>query len=255
VRERPILFSDAMVRAILDGRKTQTRRILKPQPPSEVETRVAGADYGLDPRVKRGIGMYSLNDYERLPKEPGVFDVSGSVGFVRDRCGQTEWRCPYGVPGDRLWVREAWALEALGDDSERVVWRPNLAAAWVEERERLGEVFYLEWDYRPERWRPSIHMPRWASRLTLEITDIRVERLQRLQTWTAETEADVLAEGLTFVEDSPGQILPKQYGLPGRMLSRTPWCAFQNLWDEINSDRAPWASNPWVWVIQFRRLP
>lgn len=210
MKERPILFSGPMVRAILDGRKTQTRRIVR-------------------------LPAWFRDEYSTF----GSSEIASEVA------------CPYGAPGDRLWVREAWALEDLGEDGQRLVWMVDRAAKWVGDGET---IHYLELDYEPARWRPSIHMPRWASRLTLEVTGVRVEQLRALETWNDRTEADVLAEGLTFVEDMPGAVMPKQYGLPGRMLSRTPWCAFQKLWDEINGKRAPWSSNPWVWVVEFRRI-
>jgi hypothetical protein len=147
MKGRPVAFSEAEVLAVLAGRKTQMRRALEPQPPSEEATRKAGADYGLGPMVARSVGAYSLNDYDQLPKEPGAFDVSGSVGFVRDACGQTEWTCPLGVPGDRLWVQERWALEDIEGD-QRVIWHADLEAAW---RSRLTETYKLGFKHEWQR--------------------------------------------------------------------------------------------------------
>lgn len=146
--ERPILFSGPMVRAILDGRKTQTRRIVKPQPHEEcgpIE-----------------VGHYHPTVIDRHGDEQPGAEIFGAYSL------DGEWgaKCPHGQPGDRLWVREAFAL---ADDYE------------VDRVLNPGGVFYRA-THSPaddtSRWRPSIHMPRWASRLTLEVTDVRVERVQ-----------------------------------------------------------------------------
>ncbi|MFA5943227.1 MAG: hypothetical protein WC876_02035 [Candidatus Thermoplasmatota archaeon] len=191
MKERPILFSAPMVRAILEGRKTQTRRIVKPQPPPEV-----GAVF-LD-ECSEGLCC---------------------VGYRGP--GQTEWvsggwqpTCPYGEdgrsadgePATRLWVRETWAEIGPG-----IIYRAS------DEDHNPGQL-----------WRPSIFMRRAASRIDLEVTGIRVERLQAI------SEADAKAEG---VDSMPA--------LPARH-------AFANLWNAINGKRASWDSNPWVWVVEFR---
>ena len=171
MKEYPIIFSGPMVRAILDGRKTQTRRVIKPQPKGEF------CRYGF-----------------HMPTQAIWTDL-------------TVVSCPYGQPGDLLWVRETFA--AAGDQS------------WVEYR--------ADCDSKVIRWRPSIHMPRSASRLTLRITDVRVQRVQEI------SEEDARAEGTT--------------GLAGAMTG------FPYLWESINAKRGyGWNTNPWVWAISFERI-
>lgn len=178
-REHPILFSGDMVRAILAGNKTQTRRVMKPQ--------------------SRGIAY-----------------IRGSRGGQCERVA-----CPHGVFGDHLWVREA-----------HYVWN----AGYKDGSGRRIDYRATEPDSPCGRWTPSIHMPRWASRITLEITDVRVERLQSIN------DDDALAEG----------IYPTKTGIyPG-----SPRAAFRGLWDSLNAKRngCSWDQNPYVWVISFRRL-
>ena len=178
--ERPIIFSSPMVRAILDGRKTQTRRLVKPQP-------------------KIILAVHS--------------DASITTERIF-RSGDQRIHCPYGQPGDRLWVRETFSLSGNGYFFRADVPQPET-------------VKYS--------WNPSIHMPRWASRITLEIINIRVERLQEI------SEKDANAEGV-------GTLF--KYGMPaGRSID-----CFHALWDSINAKRAPWASNPFVWVIEFKLI-
>jgi hypothetical protein len=212
-REKPILFSAPMVRAILEGRKTQTRRVIKPQP------------------VALGAS--------------GNFGLAAKFGG-----GRKPLRTPYGQPGDRLWVRETWApVDQLADRVERedpvcVGYRADYSAISHEsDNVHQLDVTHWNWEHSSVRWRPSIFMPRWASRLTLEVTDVRVERLQDI------SEKDAKAEGIdtSIVDPSPREpINAKNY----------VWArdAFRDLWDSINADRAPWASNPWMWVVGFRRV-
>jgi hypothetical protein len=188
-RERPIPFSDEMVRVILAGDKTQTRRVVKPQPPGEVRW---------DPRA-------------------GLFVLEGAtLGVYR--------RCPYGVPGDRLYVKQTWALPPGYD--------PELHGD-LKTEPRIGPVCfradYSIWDPWPgTRWRSGRFMPKWAARIWLEVTDVRVERLQEI------TQADVLAEGM-----NPDW-------------SDLAWYGFRDLWDSLNAKRGhPWEANDWVWVIEF----
>jgi hypothetical protein len=195
VRERPVLFSAPMIRALLDGRKTQTRRIVKPQP-------VYGSIEHL------GTGWYW---------QPGKARWSNPASDADCAAGMIP-RCPHGVPGDRLWVKETFGPCAGG-----IVYRAEGGAACPD----------------GGRWKPSIFMPRWASRITLELTGVRVERLQAI------TEEDARAEG---VEPAP-------FCKAGRRSELGHVEAFEDLWDSINVDRAPWSSNPFVWVIEFKRLP
>jgi hypothetical protein len=192
VNEHPILFSGPMVRAILAGTKTQTRRLVKPAP------------HAMCSHV-----------------EP--FRGEGGGWIAGDNSGRI-FQCPFGIPGDRLWVRETWAWSGDTDVHRK-------------DRQKRGDVWWRadEKHNAPNvRWRPSIHMPRWASRLTLEVESVRVERLQDI------TEEDARAEG---VELPPNDASAKYRPM------------FQLLWDSINSARATWASNPWVFVVGFRRLP
>jgi len=190
--ERPILLKDEMVRAILDGRKTQTRRVMKPQPEG-------GLDF--------------------TPFAPfGVVNGKGNPLI-----------CRHGQPGDRLWVRETWQhLHNEGQKAEEFEqWQQNSI-----------DCFYLADESSPNnkpmsgRWRPSIHMPRWASRITLEITDVRVERLQDI------SNEDAVAEGIGTPCDMRYAALD----------------AFKPLWESINGHDS-WEANPWVWVIEFKRIP
>ncbi len=179
MKERPILFSGEMVRAILEGRKTQTRRLAK-----------VNAD-----------------------------------GYPCDSL------CPY-CPGDRLWVRETWSCGKVFD---------RTPPGQIPTVERDIPVWYAAEDGEESinrgRWRHSIHMPRWASRITLEVTGVRVERLQDI------SEADACAEGIM-----------RASGVCGQTVRPGPRDHFADLWDRINNDRASWASNPWVWVVEFRRV-
>lgn len=215
--EHPILFSDAMVRAILGGRKTQTRRVIKPQPEWRViepETRFARTGWWWT--KPDGTGIHSQ------PTEAALIETFGRSLFD----------CPYGQPGDYLWVREAWGRSALG----KVVYRAD-GAVRDDSDERVG---WWVGDQFCERLRPSIHMPRALSRITLEVTGVRVERVQSI------SEEDALAEGIVWAtrETAPGS-------------GRFEPCArdeFALLWDSINAKRGySWETNPWVWVISFER--
>lgn len=209
-KERPIIFSTPMVRAILAGTKTQTRRVVKLQPP-------AGAEH------------HSIANVGHP-----WHDIYGHKG-----CAVHRVRCPYGQPGDRLWVRETF-MDMLGTGVEH---RPD-------PRGPLRRYAYAS-DHQPGsygdearksyglRWKPSIHMPRAASRITLEITGVRVERLQDI------SESDAQAEGcslecMTPTGDDSGSAI---YG-PGGYLA---------LWESINGVES-WAANPWIWVVEFKRV-
>lgn len=229
-REHPILMSGAMVRAILDGRKTQTRRIVTTRHPV---TCIGSSDERDDPS--------SWGYFFDGPDHNGYM-VLGRGHDEREDHGRISIPCPYGAPGDRLWVRETWCLAHPDYHTE-------------EEGERLGRPMrdgrwchYAATDDVDENdgrspWRPSIHMPRWASRLTLEVAAIRVQRLQEI------TDEDTRAEGVTFGEMQPAII----NGEPGRAMIFKARDAFAYLWNAINGDRALWSSNPWVWAVTFRR--
>lgn len=202
---RPILFSAPMVRAILEGRKTQTRRVVKPQDSVEDHVDKSGA-----------VEFIHLHS----PKCPGYCDYA------------CKFPCPYGAPGDLLWVRETWAIgPAKGDGA---AYRADLSDDDIaEEREIRRLAPKLSEEFRDARWRPSIYMPRWASRITLKITDVRVERLQEISLY------DVQQEGL---------------GIDVGQLSREgARFAYGELWKSINGAES-WAANPWVWVVGFERV-
>ena len=166
MRDIPIIFSAPMVRALLDGRKTQTRRILKPQPPSERD--FPGSVFGLSPAVADGVKMYSLNDYERMPKHPTKWDLVGSVGVARDAGFPLTHNARYAV-GDRLWVRETIELRELAGNS---FLSPVYAADGAHVMDGVHKASNHEFVKR--RITPSGHMPRWASRLTLIVEVVKV---------------------------------------------------------------------------------
>jgi hypothetical protein len=200
VKERPILFSAPMVRAILDGRKTQTRRIVKPQPEW----------------VKDGV-MYWRRNVTMVSRHP----------------------CPFGQPGDRLWVRETWMPDAPCDGKWGHYQFYNCKESKIDEipkRFRTPAHCIYKASFGVEvAWRPSIHMPRWASRITLEIIKVRVEQLNDI------SEEDALAEGVgEFGEYVPG------------CSASTPKDAFEFLWEAIYGEGS-WAANPWVWVVEFKK--
>lgn len=215
IKSRPILFSGDMVRAILDGRKTQTRIIVKPQPHPDTE---AMRDI---PRTNRWWA-----GYEHADTEHGVeYRPLGS-----DQ--QYEWHCPYGVPGDRLWVREAWQPVRLGFDYCDVQYRADGKGEHRVERYPDYDGRKLAQHYGDKcgwglSWCTPIHMPRWASRILLEVTGVRVERVQDI------SEDDAVSEGLPDAQYHPNP--------------------FAELWDSINAKRGyGWSDNPWTWVVAFK---
>jgi hypothetical protein len=202
VRERPLLFSAPMVRAILEGRKTQTRRLIEPQPPEWID--------------KFGYTAFT---------PPGHISGRGYWKGVPGDEGPAEkfFRCPHGAAGDRLWVRETWRCGNTGVG-------------------KMDSVHYradADESPAPGQWKPSIFMPRWASRITLEVTGVRVERLSDI------SEEDARAEGV--------ELNPKAMYMGAATMAPRRF-EFAKLWDSINGKRAAWASNPWLWVIAFRRV-
>ena len=209
-KERPILFSGPMVRAILEGCKTQTRRIIKSQP-------------------------------QFFPSAAG-----GSWGWY-----QGKPPCPFGEPGNRLWVREK--CRVASNTSGKNAWHSFEYAAGGPSPIRDGEIpgkWFPSKSFNADgslRWQPSIHMPRWASRITLEITGVRVERLQDI------SEEDARAEGVSIAKSEDGS---SGYGDTeglGRFPQYSLRWGFKHLWESINSEGS-WAANPWVWVVEFKRL-
>lgn len=201
MKERPILFSAPMVRAILGGQKTQTRRIIKPQPDT------------------------TLEDYP-------YWHIGG---FRLRKDAKNPLRSPYGVPGDRLWVRETWSPDHRDVyPNFPIVYRADgypsdddISGGMLE----TGDAMICRRTYF--RWRPSIHMPRHASRINLEVTDVRVERLQNI------SEADALADGGWTYSACP--------------IHKSPQRSFADLWESING-KGSWNVNPWIWALSFRKI-
>ncbi|QVI69169.1 hypothetical protein [Pseudomonas syringae] len=222
VKERPILFSAPMVRAILEGRKTVTRRACKHQPDVPVTDAI--------PRREFPHGPATIDWYWR-PKF-GHYQPGPSSGW--------DFKCPYGQTGDRLWVREAWQADA----------QVNAIAP----RELShGEPIQYPADgalrqygcsmIKPGKNRPSIHMPRWVSRILLEITDVRVERLQAI------TYEEAVAEGVHRDRACRMWTATDE----GGACHKYPVPAFRDLWSGINGAEN-WNANPWVWVVEFKRV-
>ena len=215
--DRPIIFGAPMIRAIFDGRKTVTRRL------------VTGHDV----------------IEERDDGTPWPYYTTWSHGDD----GSPWMACPYGVPGDWLWVRETWRYHSWADVLPRLPWIMYAADGahrlceripddW---RERVRAVrvalsasknMAIDGVARDRRWRSPRYMPRWASRLTLDVVSVRVERLHAI------TEEDAIREGVRPAD---------------ALMAGTYRQAFADLWDSLNAKRAPWASDPWVWRIEFRR--
>ena len=190
MKSRPILFSAAMVRALLDGTKTQTRRIVK--------------------------NTYcQATQFKEMDNNGNAWFVSGFDGYP--------FKCPYGQPGDRLWVRETHAVfpwsDGKGNDFNKVLYRADSPSR-------------NEFDPTSDKWKPSIFCRREHSRITLEITAIRCERLQDI------SHRDALAEGVAYDVSKP---------------DGSPVARYKALWESING-KDSWSANPWVWVVEFRRV-
>ncbi|HHL4075491.1 TPA: hypothetical protein ACQ7TU_003660 [Klebsiella pneumoniae] len=219
MKERGMIFNGEMVRALLDGRKTQTRRIMAPQPADDIERCI-------------------------FPNPEAI----GWKSSLRHKHGSTTAHfCHYGKPGDRIWVRETFQGPLFDYDlmdsyckdptpfekPEFCVYKADGVPA---------PEFYDANDELHCCWRPSIHMPRWASRILLEITDVRVERLNAI------SEEDAQAEGMELTGWRPTYSDPDS---GGEVL--TPYDNFAQLWESIYGEES-WKANPWVWVIEFKRV-
>lgn len=219
MNHRPILFSAPMVQALLAGRKSQTRRIMKPQPhPGRFGPNHPTSPDGIIGPMPGALGG---GDYHAWDGPLATACLTKTGVYVATN------QCPYGQPGDLLWVRETWAGHIMWD-GVRYENDPEGSCIWyrADGSCRGGCVD----GQRGKQWRPSIHMPKWASRLTLMITDVRVERLQDI------SEADAIAEGVQNSLHLQG----------GRLACEN----FAHLWWTINGDGS-WEANPWVWVISF----
>jgi len=189
MREFPILFSTPMVQAILAGNKTQTRRIIRPQP-----------------------------------------DDSGLWNGTVDETGESkEFKCRFGKIGTILWVRETWNYDP---------------------HKNVTYIYKAQGENQSEKWKPSIFMPKEACRIRLEITDIRVERLQNI------SEEDAMAEGVGYGFQMNAEYPDYEHIKNGICIltQDTAEMSFASLWDSINFKRASWKSNPWVWKIEFKKL-
>jgi len=228
MKERPIIFNAEMVRAVLEERKTQTRRIMKVQPDSP--------NFGLlritDSTKRADIGKYHWAE------------SNGTGTHTRSAL----FSCPFGAVGDRLWVRETFSGHYLDDDQIQEI---------KDGRDKASDLCEYRADYpngaqAHEGWTPSIHMPRWASRITLEITGVRVERLQDI------SESDAVAEGIEPLPLEPG--MPQFYheyfpiGVKnGLRCNMSATNSFRGLWGGICGADS-WQANPWVWGIEFKRV-
>lgn len=267
MKERPILFSSEMVRAILDGRKTMTRRVV----------RFSGHPMfgGVTGQVQE---HHEMKACYAMPRGGFVFwsgDPGKEFSDYVYKDSDVGLRCPYGQPGDRLWVRETWKPGAWRDDgriaidykaSPELTQTPwvripndvmdkkfnNLWHSWSNEAEEAGLVadddgYYL-WEpgQSPLKWRPSIFMPRWASRITLEIVSVRVEKLQDISGKECYLEG-IDGSFLAYEEASPAQLL--------ELATNQIRDKFSLLWNSINEKRGfGWDVNPWVWVIEFQKV-
>jgi hypothetical protein len=217
MKEHPIIFSTPMVKSIMEGRKTQTRRIVKPQPDDS--------------------GLWNDDKFPRFVDS----DLEGWNGTVEETGESKQFKCPYGQPGDLLWVRETF-------QHTRVL---NLHPT----DENYGYVYKADgqpWkDYEGWTWRPSIYMPKAATRIWLQVKEIRVERLQEISEENAKSEGILPLLASSMQLSTQGQLYfdyskPKQFfneGLP-------PFWSFNSLWCSINGHEN-WDSNPWVWVVEF----
>ncbi len=213
MKERGMIFNGEMVRATLDGRKTQTRRPIKWK-----QTRFT-----------------EIGEREDGSKWPWSEDAEHACDF---------WHpCPFGAVGDRIWVREAFRVHSRATDVATLVYKASERNSWTEQTHRVP-VAVCNKPATPEKWTPSLHMPRWASRILLEITDVRVERLNGI------SEEDARAEGII-----DGGCLncgePEPCGCANPEPDATD--AFAYLWQSIYGQES-WNANPWVWVISFKRV-
>ncbi len=225
VKERPILFNGPMVRAILEGRKTVTRRMVK------------GDQV---PRLRQEGGEWPWVAVGQHDRRYGFVVSAGTEEECAAQLGAFG-ACPYGRRGDRLWVRETWQADAQVD---------SVAPRELSRGEPIR--YPADWDFRqtgcamikPGKIRPSIHMPRWASRIVLEITDVSVERLQDISA------AQAKAEGVRLY--TVHAELGDWWHVEGiETYSADPRKSFELLWQSTGGD---WNANPWVWVVEFKRV-
>ncbi len=222
IKSRPIPFSAPMVQALLEGRKSQTRRMVKPQPTKDANS--MGWVHSSSDRTREGRFLW----------------LQGARSEVI--------KCPFGKVGDVLWVRETLQLKCLVPTNLNSSSNLEVAAIY---KTNPDKAFVWKGNAKRE-YIPSIHMPRWASRLTLEITAIKVERLQDI------SEENAIAEGVIFESNVPATLegipLHRHYVPIGKGEVISGWDAqdcYGNLWESLNG-KDSWDANPWVWVIEFK---
>jgi hypothetical protein len=247
VKARPIIFSAEMVKAILEGRKTQTRRIIKPQPAMVDDLSIPNVAYAGGEMVK-WFGKQAPNTYQKI-------------------------HCPYGEVGDKLWCRETFTQYRANTPEEMAItnqaWddfrtgkKDLISAAHsipaaTGERQVLYAADFGDWAKNVDcdiKWTSPIFMPRWASRITLEIVGVRVERVKGI------SPLDAIAEGIERLDaDTPfrADFANQWRDYSGQeYYFNSPIDSFHSGWNKINGKKAgcDWASNPWVWVLEFRRV-
>jgi len=233
IKERPILFSGPMARAILEGRKTQTRRAIKPQPDAWI--RGSTGTFGVPKKITN--------------KKP---HRNGTIWQEDDGTCYEDIKCPYGQPGERLWVRETWAKTCIHPDGSCDGDGCDYCSLDYRADDPTAK-YPGDWPNNtppnqcPPKWKPSIYMPRCASRILLEITEVRVERLQEI------SEADALAEGVLENPNQDSLYDFWHYGGSGCWGEFNAVGSFNSLWESINGPES-WEANPWVWAITFKKI-
>jgi len=223
IQERPILFKPEMVKAILEGRKTQTRRIIRDQELVEPNPDDGSANFVHSPRC------------------PSYCDYA---------CAGPDGYCPYGQPGDHLWVKERWSPVECSREPK------NACDSFEGSHVNYAADFLDQPPYgKSIRWKSSLYMPRWASRLTLEIVQVRVQRVKDI------SEGDAIAEGVGAWRDNWSRREAAEAFIRGTEArvetknAKTAKRLFYLLWQKINTKRGHgWDKNPWVWVIEFERV-
>jgi hypothetical protein len=213
MKEYPILFSTQMVQAILEGRKTQTRRVVKPQPPSSKCEFIGAIEFLASDKIGYYWSDGTHNNMQGF--WPGI---------------EKDLYCPYGQPGDLLWVRE------------KMILNKNSNTFWP-----VADGYVKTSDY--EKINPSIHMPKPAAHIWLEITEVKVERLESI------SDEDAIDEGIDFVIDKITGFCGRDYLTGGYNLMTRPWNSFMSLWRKVHGiERYKPTGNPWVWVVKFKVL-